>query len=150
MLTAENHPFGRSSDKAEVNTINSSVLKATEEAAERFLNDPDCTPCPTTFHLVILPIKTLDKTDSGLLLPEESMTAQRVTTSVGIIVAMGAAVYEHPKFKFEKNKPELGQWWHYHRHAGSRFNYAGEDLILISDEGLLSTVPDPLLFNRKV
>jgi len=111
---------------------------------------PDDYPIPVGWRVLIEPIKVEEKTQSGLVLPEQAREAKEHLRSIGRVVAMGPLCYQHAKFG-PKPDPwcQVGDYVAYGAYSGAELKVRSRNddgwvsLKLINDDEVLSVIPTP-------
>ena len=103
----------------------------------------DKVPQATGWRMVVLPFKGVEKTKGGLLLTDNAIEEQQLTTNVGLILNMGPDAYAD-KNKFP-NGPwcKKGDWVVFARYAGSRVKIEGGEIRILNDDEVLAKLKDP-------
>jgi chaperonin GroES len=100
-------------------------------------------PQPTGWRLLVLPYKGKGKTDGGILLPDQVVEDNQISTQVGYVIKIGSLAYE------DKQKFPTGAWckekdWViFARYAGSRFKIEGGEVRILNDDEILATILNP-------
>ena len=102
----------------------------------------DQLPSPTGWRIMILPYKGQGKTDGGIVLTNETVERQQVSTLLGYVLKVGPQAYDGERFSTGPwCKP--GDWVLIGRYAGSRIHIEGGEIKLLKDDEIIATVPDP-------
>jgi co-chaperonin GroES (HSP10) len=105
----------------------------------------DRLPQPTGWRILVMPYKGKDKTEGGLILPDQVREREALATVVAYVLRIGPLAYCDPN-KFGDN-PEPwcaeGQWVCIGRYAGSRFRMDGGEVRIINDDEVIATLADP-------
>ena len=81
----------------------------------------DQLPSPTGWRIMILPYKGQGKTDGGIVLTNETVERQQVSTLLGYVLKVGPQAYDGERFSTGPwCKP--GDWVLIGRYAGSRIH----------------------------
>ena len=100
-------------------------------------------PDPTGWRILVLPYKGKGKTEGGVLLPDQILANQEISTQVGYVLKVGPLAYE------DKDKFPLGTWCNkgdwviFARYAGSRFKIEGGEVRILNDDEILAKISDP-------
>jgi chaperonin GroES len=90
-----------------------------------------------------MPYNPPQKTKGGIQLPDEVHERERLSTVVGLVMAVGPNAYKDenrfPEGAWCKEK----DWVIFGRYAGSRFKIDGGELRLLNDDEILAVVDDP-------
>lgn len=106
-------------------------------------------PKPLLWRVVIEPYEPPKKSAGGLELPDEVISTQRMVTTVGKIVAMGALCYQTKtqsglSLADEPNKPTVGDWVLFGTYAGQRIKMkTGRHYVILNDDEVLGVVDSP-------
>jgi co-chaperonin GroES (HSP10) len=103
----------------------------------------DRLPRPTGWRLVVLPYQGTKKSKGGIVLADETLERQRVTTVCGYVLAVGDLAYADTN-KFP-NGPwcQKGDWIVFGRYAGARLNIDGGEIRILNDDEILARINDP-------
>jgi len=103
----------------------------------------DRMPDPTGWRILVLPYKGKGKTEGGVLLPDQILANQEISTQVGYVLKVGPLAYE------DKDKFPLGTWCNkgdwviFARYAGSRFKIEGGEVRILNDDEILARILEP-------
>lgn len=121
-----------------------------EDRKEKVLN-PDAIgksllerlPTPTGWRILILPYRGKGKTEGGVILPDQAVEEQTVSTQVGYVLKVGPLAYQDPE-KFPTG-PWCAEkdWVMFARYAGSRFKIDGGEVRLLNDDEVLAKILEP-------
>ncbi len=121
-----------------------------EDRKEKILN-PDAIgksllerlPTPTGWRILILPYRGKGKTEGGVILPDQAVEEQTVSTQVGYVLKVGPLAYQDPE-KFPTG-PWCAEkdWVMFARYAGSRFKIDGGEVRLLNDDEVLAKILEP-------
>jgi co-chaperonin GroES (HSP10) len=120
------------------------VPEVTEEEMEQQL------PKPVGYKLLIA-LPTVEKEfDSGILKAERTVNEERIMTTIGVILDMGAEAYSD-KTRFP-NGPwcKIGDYVVIRPHTGTRIHVNGQELRLINDDSIEAVVADPRGITRAI
>lgn len=104
---------------------------------------PTDLPQPLYWRVMVMPIKPVEKTKSGIYLPSDAMKAQEYNGCSGKIVAMGGCATKSDRFEGETNLPKVGDYVLYGKYAGQKITYKGVKFSLLNDDEILAVVSDP-------
>lgn len=119
-------------------------VEVTEEEMEQQL------PKPVGYKLLIA-LPTVEKEfDSGILKAERTLNEERIMTTIGVILDMGAEAYSD-KTRFP-NGPwcKIGDYVVIRPHTGTRLHVNGQELRLINDDSIEAVVADPRGVTRAI
>jgi len=119
-------------------------VEVTEEEMEQQL------PKPVGYKLLIA-LPTVEKEfDSGILKAERTLNEERIMTTIGVILDMGAEAYSD-KTRFP-NGPwcKIGDYVVIRPHTGTRIHVNGQELRLINDDSIEAVVADPRGVTRAI
>lgn len=121
-----------------------------EDRKEKVLN-PDAIgksllerlPTPLGWRILILPYRGKGKTEGGVILPDQAVEEQSVSTQVGYVLKVGPLAYQDPE-KFPTG-PWCAEkdWVMFARYAGSRFKIDGGEVRLLNDDEVLAKILEP-------
>lgn len=100
-------------------------------------------PTPTGWRILILPYRGKGKTEGGVILPDQAVEEQTVSTQVGYVLKVGPLAYQDPE-KFSTG-PWCAEkdWVMFARYAGSRFKIDGGEVRLLNDDEVLAKILEP-------
>ena len=100
-------------------------------------------PTPTGWRILILPSRGKGKTEGGVILPDQAVEEQTVSTQVGYVLKVGPLAYQDPD-KFPTG-PWCAEkdWVMFARYAGSRFKIDGGEVRLLNDDEVLAKILEP-------
>lgn len=113
-------------------------------------------PRPLLWKMIVEPLPPKEKTVGGIYIPEDTKSVQSVQTSIGRVLALGSKCFTAVSkagidFSTEPNKPRIGDYVIYGRHAGQRMErHDGMILILLDDTDVHAIVDDPDSFVRYI
>ena len=111
--------------------------------AEKKKNEVEKIPQPSSWRMVLFPLKLQGKTKGGVLLTDDTVTESQVTTNICKVLKMGPECYKD-KEKFPSGPwCKEGDWVLITRYAGSRIRIDGGELRIINDDEILAVVDDP-------
>lgn len=100
-------------------------------------------PKPTGWRILILPYRGTGKTEGGILLSDNMVEQQKVSTQVGYVLKIGALAYQD-KEKFPDGPwCKEKDWVMFARYSGSRFNIDGGEVRILNDDEILATIAAP-------
>ena len=105
----------------------------------------DRLPQPTGWRILVMPYKGKDKTDGGLILPDQVREREALATVVAYVLRIGPLAYRDPNKFGDDPEPWCaeGQWVCIGRYAGSRFRIDGGEVRIINDDEVIATLADP-------
>ena len=120
------------------------VPEVTEEEMEQQL------PKPVGYRLLIA-LPTIEKEfDSGIAKAERTLNEERIMTTVGVVLDMGAEAYSD-KDRFPHGAwCKIGDYVVILPHTGTRLNVNGQELRLINDDSIEAVVADPRGVTRAI
>ena len=107
-------------------------------------------PKPVGYRLLIaLPTVEIEF-ESGILKADRTLHEERIMTTIGIVLDMGAEAYSD-KGRFP-NGPwcEIGDYVVIRPHTGTRLHVNGQELRLINDDSIEAVVADPRGVTRAI
>ena len=103
----------------------------------------DRLPKPTGWRILILPYTPSKETKGGVLLADETVERNRLSTNIGYVVNLGPDAYKDPVKFPEGPWCKEGDWVLFGRYAGSRFKIDGAEPRLLNDDEILAVIKDP-------
>ena len=119
-------------------------VEVTEEEMEQQL------PKPVGYRLLIA-LPTIEKEfDSGIAKAERTLNEERIMTTVGVVLDMGAEAYSD-KSRFPHGAwCKIGDYVVIRPHTGTRLHVNGQELRLINDDSIEAVVADPRGVTRAI
>ena len=117
------------------------TLKKAEELGDRM-------PNPVGYQLLVIKPKIEEKTEGGIIKPQEFLRKEEAGSVLGLVLKMGDLCYS------DAEKFPTGAWCEVNdfvligAYRGSRFSVDGEEFTIINDDMVLGTVKDPSGVNR--
>lgn len=100
-------------------------------------------PMPTGWRLVVLPYQGTRKSKGGIVLADQTLEKQRVTTVCGYVLAVGDLAYADTN-KFPSGPwCKKGDWIVFGRYAGARLPIDGGEIRILNDDEILARVNNP-------
>lgn len=105
-------------------------------------------PQPSGYKLLIALPKVTEKTEGGVILPDERRDAESTASMIGFVVSMGPDAYSDDK-KFPTGPwCKDGDFVMFRSYSGTRFKVMGEEFRLINDDTVEAVVDDPRGYSR--
>lgn len=102
--------------------------------------DPTPLPKPHAWMVIVRPVAIRKKTNGGILLPETMQKDYANLTTVGRVLALGPDAFKVGK---ATQSYDVGDYVVWSRMRGERFVYKGISLVLLADDDVLMTIPNP-------
>jgi len=103
----------------------------------------DRIPKPTGWRIVILPYRGTNKSKGGIVLADQTIERQQLTTTCGYVLKLGPLAYaDEAKFPHGAWCKE-GDWIIFGRYAGARMNIDGGEIRILNDDEILAVISDP-------
>lgn len=105
-------------------------------------------PDPVGYKLLIIKPEIEEKTEGGILKPQEFLRKEEAGAVVGLVLKVGPMAYK------DEEKFPTGPWCKegdfvlIGAYRGSRFSVDGKEFIMINDDMIEGTVLDPRGINR--
>ena len=100
-------------------------------------------PDPKGYRMLIMLPQMEEKTEGGVILPDEHRAREETATIVGFVLKMGDLCYKDPD-KFPTGAwCKEGDWVVFARYGGSRLNIEGGEIRVLNDDEILAVVSDP-------
>ena len=105
-------------------------------------------PEPSGYRLLIAVPEISEKTDGGLIRPDQLVKAEETASIVGFVVKAGPDAYA------DLNKFPNGPWCKegdfviFRSYSGTRFKVLGKEFRLINDDTVEAVVEDPRGYSR--
>jgi co-chaperonin GroES (HSP10) len=112
------------------------TIESGEKLAERL-------PDPVGYKLLLIKPKVVDKTESGIEMPDAFKKKEEAGAVVCMVLKTGPIAYKDT-VKFPTGPwCEVGDFVLIGAYRGSRFSVDGEEFILVNDDMIEGTVSDP-------
>ena len=119
-------------------------VEVTEDEMEQQL------PKPVGYKLLIALSTVEAEFDSGILKAERTLNEERIMTTIGLILDMGAEAYSD-KTRFPNGAwCKIGDYVVIRPHTGTRIHVNGQELRLINDDSIEAVVADPRGITRAI
>lgn len=103
----------------------------------------DRIPKPTGWRIVILPYRGAKKSKGGIVLAEQTIEKQQITTVCGYVLAVGDLAYKD-EGKFPNGAwCKEGDWVIFGRYAGARIGLDGGEIRILNDDEILARINNP-------
>ena len=103
----------------------------------------DRIPKPTGWRIVILPYRGTNKSKGGIVLADQTIERQQLTTTCGYVLKVGPLAYAD-EAKFPQGPwCKEGDWIIFGRYAGARMNIDGGEIRILNDDEILAVIADP-------
>lgn len=103
----------------------------------------DRIPKPTGWRIVILPYRGTKKTKGGIVLADQTLERQQLTTVCGYVLAIGELAYkDEAKFPTGPWCKE-GDWVIFGRYAGARIGLDDGEIRILNDDEILAKIQNP-------
>jgi co-chaperonin GroES (HSP10) len=100
-------------------------------------------PKPTGYKLLIMLPESTEKTEGGIIRPEETRHREEVGSICGFVLDMGPDAYVD-KQKFPNGAYcKKGDWIMFRSYSGTRFLVHGQELRLLNDDCCEAVVENP-------
>lgn len=105
-------------------------------------------PKPVGYQVLVIKPKIEDKTEGGILKPQEFIRKEETGSVVGLVLEVGDMAYS------DTSRFPTGPWCKkgdfvlIGAYRGQRFTVDGEEFVIIHDDMVLATVDDPRGINR--
>jgi co-chaperonin GroES (HSP10) len=100
-------------------------------------------PTPTGWRILILPYRTKNVTEGGIILADETLNQQQVSTQVGYVLKVGPLAYKDSEKFPDGDWCKEKDWVMFARYAGSRFNIDGGEVRILNDDEVLARIGSP-------
>lgn len=103
----------------------------------------DRIPRPTGWRIVLLPYRGAQKTKGGIVLADQTIERNQLTTVCAYVLRVGNLAYaDQSKFP---NGPwcKEGDWVIFGRYAGARLGIDGGEIRILNDDEILAVINDP-------
>lgn len=103
----------------------------------------DRIPRPTGWRIVLLPYRGAQKTKGGIVLADQTVERNQLTTVCAYVLRVGDLAYKDES-KFP-NGPwcKEGDWVIFGRYAGARIGIDGGEIRILNDDEILAVINDP-------
>lgn len=115
------------------------------------IDNPDITdewleglPKPRLWRILVMPAVPEKVSQGGILLTDGAVETQKHLTYLGRVLALGPLAFKDKRLEGEE-PPKQGDYVAFGKYAGQAMIYKGTKLLLLNDDELLASVPDPSL-----
>tara|TARA_R110002020_G_scaffold37165_5_gene112275 strand:+ start:1550 stop:1954 length:405 start_codon:yes stop_codon:yes gene_type:complete len=107
-------------------------------------------PKPTGWRMLLALPEVKEKTDGGIVLPQERISAERAASVVGCVLLQGPQCYKGDSRFPEGTEPwcKIGDWVVIGSYDGTRLLIHGKEFRIINDDGIQAVVEDPRGISR--
>lgn len=100
-------------------------------------------PRPTGWRVVVLPYRGTVKSKGGIILSDQTIERQQLTTVCAYVLAVGDLAYKD-EAKFPNGAwCKEGDWVVFGRYAGARISIDGGEIRILNDDEILARINDP-------
>tara|TARA_R100000005_G_C4820576_1_gene102127 strand:- start:145 stop:516 length:372 start_codon:yes stop_codon:yes gene_type:complete len=105
-------------------------------------------PEPKGYKLLISPVEVEEKTEGGVIMPDQIRDAEGIASIIGYVVSMGPDAYK------DKEKFPTGPWCKkgdfviFRSYSGTRFKIHTHEFRIINDDTVEAVVEDPRGYKR--
>jgi len=105
----------------------------------------DRLPQPTGWRILVMPYKGREKTEGGIILPDQVVEREALATVVAYVLKLGPEAYKDPEKFGPDAEPwcKKGDWVSIPRYSGSRFKIDGGEVRIINDDEVIATLKNP-------
>jgi len=125
----------------------STIKYEDDDSMAQFEKLGELLPVPVGYKMLIALPKTKEKTDGGIVLPDERRNAESVASIIGLVIAQGDDCYRD-EAKFGSPWCCVGDWVLIRSYAGTRFKVNETEFRLINDDSIDAVVEDPRGISR--
>ena len=100
-------------------------------------------PKPTGWRLVVLPYRGTVKSKGGIILSDQTIERQQLTTVCAYVLAVGDLAYKDEAKFPEGAWCKEGDWVVFGRYAGARISIDGGEIRILNDDEILARINDP-------
>jgi co-chaperonin GroES (HSP10) len=118
-----------------------SVAQIDEESLE--LDIPTQMPSPTGFRMLLAPLVVAEKTEGGIILPDQRRDDESAASIVACIVKMGPDCYSDTKRFPNGPWAKVGDWVIIPSYSGTHIKVKGMDFRIVNDDTIHAVVDDP-------
>tara|TARA_Y100001951_G_C11171457_1_gene200494 strand:+ start:288 stop:659 length:372 start_codon:yes stop_codon:yes gene_type:complete len=120
-------------------------------SAEKIKLDEDTTrklPEPKGYKLLIAIPKLEEKTQGGVIIPDQLKGMEQTASIIGLVIALGEAAYKDADKFPDGPYCKEGDFVVFRSYSGTRFKLRGEEFRLINDDTVEAVVDDPREYTR--
>lgn len=105
-------------------------------------------PVPMYWRVMVAPVAPKEVSEGGIVLALSNQEAQDILNFVGQVVAVGAAAGKHERLGGNgaapaQGFPKVGDYVAYGRYSGQKMICHGVKVVVINDDEILATIPNP-------
>jgi co-chaperonin GroES (HSP10) len=105
-------------------------------------------PRVTGYRILIAMPQLKEKTEGGIIKPDQLLTREETASIVGNVVALGPDAYKDSERFPSGAWCEKGDWVTFRSYSGTRFKIKGMEFRIINDDSVESVVADPREIER--
>jgi len=103
----------------------------------------DRIPRPAGWRIVLLPYRGAQKTKGGIVLADQTIERNQLTTVCAYVLRVGDLAYKDTS-KFPNGAwCKEGDWVIFGRYAGARLGIDGGEIRILNDDEILAVINDP-------
>ena len=103
----------------------------------------DRIPRPSGWRIVLLPYRGAQKTKGGIVLADQTIERNQLTTVCAYVLRVGDLAYKDTS-KFPNGAwCKEGDWVIFGRYAGARLGIDGGEIRILNDDEILAVINDP-------
>lgn len=122
-------------DKAEVVELSEEPRKASQA------------PEVKGYRILVAPIVPEEKTEGGIIKPDQLMDLEKTASVCGLVIGMGDDCYKDKK-RFKEPWCKNGDFVLIGAYRGTRIKVHNRELRIVNDDQILATVNDPRGYER--
>lgn len=104
-------------------------------------------PTPVGWSVLVAVIERENRTEGGVLLPEQHLERENLASLQGLVISMGDSCYKD-ETKFSAPWCKEGDIVMFRSYTGTRFKVKGQQFRLIPDDSVEAVIPDPRQIER--
>ncbi|MGC4008841.1 MAG: co-chaperone GroES [Pseudomonas sp.] len=105
-------------------------------------------PEPKGYRILIAIPEITEKTEGGVIIPDERRSGEETASMIGFVISMGEEAYSDPSRFPHGPWCKEGDFVIFRSYSGTRFKVKGKEFRLINDDTVEAVVDDPRGYSR--
>lgn len=105
-------------------------------------------PQPAGYRILVAIPKLNNKTDGGVLLPDQLKDLEETATIIGYVLSMGTGAYKDAQRFPDGPWCKVGDFVIFRSYSGTRFKIEDQEFRIINDDTVEAVVDDPRGYKR--
>jgi co-chaperonin GroES (HSP10) len=113
--------------------------------------DPENLPVPCGWNILVRPYPIEEVTKGGIYLAHNDIDFMSGSTNIGRVVTVGACAWNRSQHRDRDGNyvewAKEGDFVSYPRHKGAMRKFKGVSFVVLNDDDIMETLPDPMVFH---